>query len=330
MAPAAPASAATVTKTADTNDNVCSPADCSLREAVFVTNGSVDNTITLPPGTYQLTLGELDVTDEVTIDGDDDLLPNIVASANSRVFHLTTQSFDDVVLQDLVISGGNVSASGGGIANDVGSGSLTVVRSRVTGNTASPPFASNQGGGGIYQGSSAALNIEDSTIDTNTANVSGTNNGGGGVYSQGFATIQNSTIDVNSLNGSGPNSGGGGLFSNNGGDVFTHVTLTFNASALGGASIYHDGGMTGILLQNTILDTGANNNCAGGFFSTGGGNLEFGDTCNLASPPADLPNTHPTLGALQDNGGPTPTRAPPATSAVINTANGGNCCRARH
>ena len=55
----APASAAsfTVTKTADTNDGVCD-ADCSLREAISAANAAAGaDTITVPAGTYQLTLG---------------------------------------------------------------------------------------------------------------------------------------------------------------------------------------------------------------------------------------------------------------------------------
>src|SRR5690242_2200973 len=79
-----PAQAAsfTVTKTADTNDGVCN-ADCSLREAISAANLSPGaDTITLPAGTYQLTLanagginedgnasGDLDINDSLTING---------------------------------------------------------------------------------------------------------------------------------------------------------------------------------------------------------------------------------------------------------------------
>jgi CSLREA domain-containing protein len=183
IAPSASAVVYPVTKTADTEDGDCAPTDCSLREAVLEANASpaTEDDISIPPGTYQLTLGQITITDAVTLDGADASLPHIVAAANSRVFNLTSQPVDDVIFQDLVVRGGNVASSGGGIANNVGSGSLFVFRSRVTGNTASPPLGSNAGGGGIYHGSSAAMGIEDSTIDANTANVSGTNNGGGGV-----------------------------------------------------------------------------------------------------------------------------------------------------
>ena len=62
-----------VTKTADTNDGVCSGGDCSLREAVLNANSCPgSHTINLPAGGYTLTrdgddenlgqTGDLDIT----------------------------------------------------------------------------------------------------------------------------------------------------------------------------------------------------------------------------------------------------------------------------
>jgi CSLREA domain-containing protein len=78
-----------VTKTADTDDGICTGDDCSLREAVITSNSCAGRqTIEIPAGTYNLTLtgtgedqahsGDLDITDtaalvavggEVIIDG---------------------------------------------------------------------------------------------------------------------------------------------------------------------------------------------------------------------------------------------------------------------
>src|SRR3989344_2882469 len=73
------AAAFTVTKIADTNDGVCD-ADCSLREAVGAANATAGaDTVSIPAGTYTLsiagagedtnTTGDLDITDDLTING---------------------------------------------------------------------------------------------------------------------------------------------------------------------------------------------------------------------------------------------------------------------
>jgi CSLREA domain-containing protein len=86
----------TVTKTADTNDGACN-ADCSLREAISAANASAGaDTITLPPGTYQLTLanggganedgnasGDLDILDSLTINGSGSASTFIQAGTNN-------------------------------------------------------------------------------------------------------------------------------------------------------------------------------------------------------------------------------------------------------
>ena len=59
-----------VTKTADTNDGACA-ADCSLREAIAAANAhaGADRVVLGTAQTYTLALGQLDVTDSLTIDG---------------------------------------------------------------------------------------------------------------------------------------------------------------------------------------------------------------------------------------------------------------------
>src|SRR2546422_522407 len=69
----------TVTKTADTADGTCD-TDCSLREAISAANAAAgSDTITLPAGTYTLTIaganefanasGDLNSTGDLTING---------------------------------------------------------------------------------------------------------------------------------------------------------------------------------------------------------------------------------------------------------------------
>ena len=69
-----------VTKTADTNDGACTPADCSLREAVIAANANPGmDTVVIPAGVYVLTItginengagtGDLDIGDDLNLVG---------------------------------------------------------------------------------------------------------------------------------------------------------------------------------------------------------------------------------------------------------------------
>ena len=71
-----------VTTTADTSDGLCTTSDCSLRDAVQMSNACPGTqTINIPAGTYTLTRlgtdedlvarwGDLDITDSVQIEGE--------------------------------------------------------------------------------------------------------------------------------------------------------------------------------------------------------------------------------------------------------------------
>ena len=62
----------TVTRTDDTERGACAPGDCSLREAIEAANAFVSetSTITLPAGTYVLTIAQrLSMTADITITG---------------------------------------------------------------------------------------------------------------------------------------------------------------------------------------------------------------------------------------------------------------------
>jgi CSLREA domain-containing protein len=121
-----------VTKTDDTNDGICDP-DCSLREAIDAanTNPGADD-VPVPAGTYLLTLGRLDVSDDVSIAGAGQTNTIIDGNATDLVIHI--HSVNGVVeISDVTIRNGHSPFGGGGIFND--RETLTVTNSTISGNT---------------------------------------------------------------------------------------------------------------------------------------------------------------------------------------------------
>ena len=108
-----------VTKTEDTDDGVCDP-DCSLREAIDAanTNPGADD-VPVPAGTYLLTLGQLVVSDDVSIAGAGQTSTIIDGNATDRVFY--TEATSGVVeISGVTIQNGYAFFSGGGISSWAG------------------------------------------------------------------------------------------------------------------------------------------------------------------------------------------------------------------
>ena len=113
----------TVTKEEDTNDGVCSNLDCSLREAVLNANTCTGpHTITLPAGSYTLTIpgidedagetGDLDITKDLTIIGIG--APSINGNID-RSFHIHSPA---MVTMDGIWLANGTAIFGGGLINE--------------------------------------------------------------------------------------------------------------------------------------------------------------------------------------------------------------------
>jgi hypothetical protein len=157
---------------------------------------------------------------------------------------VTTLEMTDSTITDstLVATGTHGTGAGGGAYASDGA---TLVRSTISGNSVSAPYASYDGyatiGGGLY--SRGELSMVDSTISGNTivATHGGEDAKGGGVYVHGLATIVGSIIDGNSADGEG-----GGIFKavfSNYGDppppqdtklIVRNSTISGNSAATGG------------------------------------------------------------------------------------------------
>jgi hypothetical protein len=230
-----------------------------------------------------------------------------------------------LTLSDVVISGNHADDDGGGIYSGFG-GSLTVVNSTVSGNTASDGTDPNAYGGGIL--SAGPTVIRNSTI---SGNISGGD--GGGIYVEGGPyplTIENSTIANNASTANGGDDEGGATWNYTGTTEIKSSTITGNrvggTRGLGGGVYAGGQPTTRVSIQNTIL---ANNTGTKGndLYLVDGGQVGFSlikDPANSTQPPASLTATGPNifgvdpqLGPLANNGGPTQTQALSATSPAV-------------
>lgn len=310
----------TVTKTADTSDGTCD-SDCSLREAIIAANTNAGaDTITLPSGTYTLTLtgteenngttGDLDITDDVTITGSGATNPIIDANEIDRVVDITDPSFTGIAIEisGVTLQRGSIADSGGGVFVRSGN-TLTLTNSIVQNNRSS----GGDGGGGIYVQGSSSLALVNSSIISNTSIVRG-----GGIVNNNVLTVVNSTISGNTTVGAG-----GGIFSNNTSRL-NNVTIANNSANNGGGVTVATS--TVLTLTNTLIagntnDSDQPSNCVGTLTSQGYNLVQITTGCTLSAATGDITNQDPGIGPLQDNGGPTPTHALLTGSPALDAGN---------
>jgi len=211
--------------------------------------------------------------------------------------------------------------TGGGIANG---DTLELVRSTVSGNSATGGFGSEEEsngggqGGGIWN--TASLAVTDSTVSGNTAggaqDFGGGRGGGIANRSGGTTTLRNSTVSGNRA-AAGATLGGG-----QGGGIANTSTLLLlsstvsNNSADGSTATANGtgGGINGsATIQNTILagNTAVQGpNCAGTLSSLGYNLVGEVSGCTVTGDaPGTMTGVTASLGRLGNNGGPTQTHA---------------------
>lgn len=264
--------------------------DCSLRGAISAANSGAPgpDTIDFAPGISTVTLtrsnlqnanpvyednnaeGDLDITDDLTIDGGSGVIIEGTSGWDERVLDViggsTVASRTDVTITDATIRNGNAtvggieSSKGGGIqvngnATVIGGASLTLQQSTVTDNTAVGT------GGGIYDAGGSSITLQDSTVSNNTAG-NNVNGGGGGIFSSGTVTLANSEVTGNE----GVGLGGGIHF----GSFAGSPTLTMTDSTVSGNTVANAGGFTngggiyffGASMTATINDSTVSGNTA--------------------------------------------------------------------
>jgi len=326
------------TQCADSNGN------CSLRAAIEEANYcSGPNTIVLPSGNYVLSLGSLEVKEDLKIVGEGAATTIIDGNNSSRVFMV----YEPFELSGVTVTGGNASCGGGIEAWDYINIRDSVIRNNtayrggglcggygaIINTTISDNTATNYGGGVI---SWENLEIADSTITRNTAGKDG-----GGIYSSSYnLTITNSTISNNSasrdgggiysyvitatnctISGNTATGKGGGFFSALSrpidSSILTNVTITDNSASSGGG-IYRGGFYYPTLINTIVANQKSGGDCSDVVIDQGG-NLDSDGTCGVGL------TANPLLGPLQDNGGPTLTHALQSGSPAIDAGDNANC-----
>jgi CSLREA domain-containing protein/uncharacterized repeat protein (TIGR01451 family) len=252
---AANAASFTVTTTNDSNDGACTPSLCSLRDAVVAADAaSGPSTITVPSGTYKLTIaasspndptnGDLDINNNasVTITGAGSASTIIDANNIDRAF--AVQNGASLSLSKMTIEHGNASTSstpsqdGGAIYSD---GGLA-----LTGDvTLQDNFAENYGGA-VYadSGAGSTLSVAGATFARN-----GTDSDyGGAIYhdAPGTVSITNSVFVGNHTN----DEYGGAIYGANGGMTVDKTTFLHNTGSDDGGAIYWDN-FTNVTVTNS-------------------------------------------------------------------------------
>ncbi|MBK8027814.1 MAG: hypothetical protein IPK19_42180 [Chloroflexi bacterium] len=297
VAPTATQAAAfTVTNLTDTGPG-------SLRQALADAAAAPgDDTITFSvSGTIQMT-STLVVDSNITLDGPGSASLTISGGNTIRVFSMNPAVA--FAIQNVTIAAGNASGSyGGGIYNP--NGTLTVNNAVFNGNMAAAGGAIASGGtltvsnstfsansnngldGGAISTTSANATVIGSTFSGNTSSRQS-----GAIDNRGTLKVINSTFRNNSAASTG------GAFYNLGTLTITNSTFSNNTSSSGFSGTAITNTAVGLLTLNNSLVSSSR--CSGAI--VGANNVA---TIGSGCPAAEFDSL--LIGALADNGGPTPT-----------------------
>ena len=257
-----------------------------------------------------------------------------------------------LTLANSTVSGNQAATFGHGLGAGIhNEGEMTIINSTITGN-----LGGHAEGGGIYNAGSGTLSLINSTLSRNSAGADGPARGGG-IYNWGEMTVINSIVSENRVAGLGGGFGGG--IYNGGGMSLTNTTVSSNTAIGGfGGGIYSSGRT--LLINTTVASNLADSadDSADAIYIGTGGYLEVARTViqgdcdrdredastvssvshghNIESPADSCGLSEPTdqvnvtveelkLGPLQENGGPTETHALGKGSVAIDVIPEENC-----
>lgn len=326
LAPPARAADVVVTRFDDPEPDGCVEEDCSLREAMILSNSQPGSTIALPAGVYRLTrvpaptdpenglAGSLYANRPVTITGAGrdvtfiDARPADEEPGVDRV--LLVGSLGAATIQGVTLRGGRVApgsprnATGGiggclWVQQGVGSGPTTLVDAAVT-----DCEATNSGGGvlvqkGVVDDGQDDLVLIRTEVLRNRTTSSLLGQGGGIWISHANARIVDSTIDGNIS----PTTGGGVMLSETQSQLRTNLVVTGSTISNNVAGEDPEG--------NPPLIGGV----GGGIYNAGGSmDIENTTIAFNAARPGSLPIPSGQGGGVQN----TPKLSSPRTTALTN------------
>jgi CSLREA domain-containing protein len=328
-----------VNTTADHAVGPCEPApgDCTLREALTdaAANDPAADNINFQSGltgTINLTQGQLVFNDQFAL------------------------AINGPGADSLAVSGGNASRVLYAYANNTGAPSLTISGLTLRdGHATGNGFAGN--GGALFVGKYANVTLDRALVTSSSAVAGPSSGGrGGGVYSVGDTTITHSTVSGNSASVGGggiaasdPPIGGSAfrlLDSTVSGNTapagagvgvapqtasgqfqFNNSTIAQNTAATNGGGIYLNRAATAnplnialgsmIVANNLPDDLDINNNAPSGTGFALAFSLVKVPGDGVSSQTASIIGADPLLGALANNGGPTPTHLLAASSPAV-------------
>lgn len=287
-----------VDKTADENDGSCADGDCSLRDAI--NSAASGDIITLPAGTYNLTMGHifLGAAKTITINGGGKLTTIINGSGNGNRFLGLNNSLN-ITFNDLTIQGFTAGADAG-LTGALNRGAVAYYNTQaailifnkciVQNNTSSV-----RGGAFYMDGAipSATMTATDCLFHNNS--TSALNSDGGLIYSEGGTiTMSRCLFTDNSTNESDPGSDGGVIRIATGTTTGSAVILencTFTSNSAHEAAVGEFNGTLTVTIRNCTVNGNSTTDGSSGAirFDTGGGasiantvvfenNIAFGNT----------------------------------------------------
>jgi hypothetical protein len=287
----------------------------SLRQAILDANASPGaDTINVPAGSYQLTLGELQITDDLTIIGNNVPGSTVIdAGLQSRIFEVfgVNANFSWLTMQN------GLADHGGGILND--GGAMSVSHCGLGGIQVNYAISNTNGsdasGGGIYS-TGGSMAVSDSVFRNFSQPSASSNGEGGDIYATNCqVSIARSTFEGLTFGGPSGNAQGGSIYIANSTLTIADCTFSGNFAAGGGGAVAGDAQGGGIYATGSTISISASQmldeNAFGGFggYFTNGSRIftKDGDTQGgaiyLASSTLTFSNSELINNGTGSNGG---------------------------